>query len=98
MYVDAGQITIDGDIATVAHHDNHGTTEAEDTTDLTVEDAASLGAILTFYINTLVVKRYIVQALYVVLSEMADNTIGSRDRHGQSAAVAFEVATDADIL
>ena len=98
MYIDTGQVTVDGDVVAVTHHDDHCATEAEHATDLTVKNTAGLGAILTFYINTLVVKRHIVQTFYVVLSEMADNTVCSRDGHGQTTAVALEVATDAGVL
>ena len=98
VYINTGQVAIDGDIAAVTYHDDHGAAEAEDTADLTIEDAASLGAALTFNINALIVQCDVMQALYVILSKMANDAVGASDRHGQTAAVALEVATDTDIL
>ena len=66
MYIDIGQITVDADVATVTHHDHHRPTKAEYGTDLTIKDATCLRTSAALDIDTLVVKRHIMQALDIV--------------------------------
>ena len=82
----------------MTHHDNDRASEAEDTTHFTIEDASCLCASLTLYINTLIVEANVVQSLYIILTEMADDAVATRDRHGQSASVALKVTTDAPVV
>ena len=65
----------------MTHHNDHRTTKAEHATHFTIENAASLCTVFTLDIDSFVVKRHIVQTLYVILSEMTDDTIGSCNRH-----------------
>ena len=82
----------------MAHHDDDGATKTEHGADLTVEDAAGLGSGFSLDIDTLIVERYIMQTLYIILSEVADNAVGTCDRNGQTTAVALEATADAQVL
>ena len=97
-YVDVGQVAIYGDVAAVAHHDDNGTSEAEHGTDLTIEDAADLSASFSLDVDTLIVESHIMQPLHIILSEVADNAVGTCDRNGQTTAVALEATADAQVL
>ena len=98
MHIDAGQVTVDRDVATVTHHDNHRTTKTEDATHLSIKNAASLSTVLTLDIDAFIVKCHIMQTLHVILTEMANNTVNTSDRHRQTTTVALKVAADTDIL
>ena len=73
-------------------------THAEHGTHLAIEDAACLGSGRTKDVDALVVETHILETLDVVLSEMADYAVAACDRHGQTAAVALETATDAAVF
>ena len=82
----------------MAHHDDNSTSEAEHGADFTVEDAAGLGSGFSLDIDTLIVESHIVQTLHIILSEVADNAVGTCDRNGQTTAVALEATADAQVL
>ena len=82
----------------MTHHDNHRATKAKDATHLTIEDAASLGTSLTTNIDTLVVERHILQPFHIILSEVADDAIGTGDGNRQTTPIALETATNTHIL
>lgn len=67
-------------------------TIAKDGTHLTIVDAASHAARLSLDIDTLIIERYALQALYIILTEMAYHTIGSADRHRQATTVGLKSA------
>ena len=76
-HADAGQITVDGDIAAVTYHDDHGAAKAEYATHLTVEDATSLSTSLASNIDSLIVERHVLQTFHIILSEVAANAMTS---------------------
>ena len=82
----------------MAHHHSCDSTHAEHGTHLAIEDAACLGSGRTKDVDALVVETHILETLDVVLSEMADYAVAACDRHGQTAAVALETATDAAVF
>ena len=98
MYVDAGQIAVDADIAAMAHHHHHRTAKAEHCTDLTVKDAASLSARAALNINALIVERYVMQAFHIILAKVADDTIAASNGNRQPTAIALKAATNTHVF
>ena len=82
----------------MTHHDHHGTTKAEHSTHLTIEDAAGLSTSLALDVNTFIIKGHVGQTFYVILTETADDAVRTSDGDGQTTTVALEAATDAHVL
>ena len=68
-------------------------TIAEYGTHLTIVDAASHTTRLALNVDTLVVEGNTLQALYIILSEVANDAITAADRHWQTTTVCLESAT-----
>lgn len=95
---DGREVAIDGDVTAVANHYRHGSSDAEDIANLAVKDAAGMCTGLSFDVNTFIVEGNVLQSLDNILAKVADNAIGTRNRHGQASTVALEIPAEATIL
>lgn len=85
------EVTIYGDVRTVAHHDVRITAEREYCGHFTVEDTAGLSTALAREVDSLVVEGYVAQTIDVVSPEAARDHVRSRDGNGEATAVGSEV-------
>ena len=79
----------------MAHHDDETGGGGEDAADLTIEDTTGLGTGLTLEVDALAGEMdTTAHTLDDIGTEAAHHLIGTGDRHGQTALVAGETATE----
>lgn len=93
--MNVGKVAIDGDIRTVANHDNSGPTETEYGTDLTGKDATHGSTGRALDVDTIVRQVYAFQSFNAILSIMADDTTG--ERHRQTSLVVGKATAESTV-
>ena len=76
------EITIDRDVATMAHNHVGHASHGEDGSDLTIKYTACLSTSRSSEVDTLIVKRHPIETIHVVSPEVARNRVVASDGHG----------------
>ena len=90
----AGEVAIDGDVASVADEDVACACELEDAGDDAVEDGASSGTRSADEVRAFVVELYVLHAWNIVDSEAAAQHVLPCDGYRQASLVLFEGAVE----
>ena len=76
------EITVDRDVATMAHNHVGHASHGEDGSDLSIKHTARLSTSRSREVDTLIVKRHPIETIHVVSPEVARNGVVASDGHG----------------
>jgi len=76
------EITVDRDVATMAHNHVGHASHGEDSRDLPIKHTACLSTSRSREVDTLIVERHPIETIHVVSPEVARNCVVASDGHG----------------